>query len=149
MREPEGIVESLEMLQSNYPNSACVADTDSIEVTAKKMKALDRTTLAVLEGMNLKGVISARDIVFRVLAGGHDAWFCNVGDFARKSVVICTDRDSPALVERLMDQEGLSSLPMVNASGKFLRMVDRVPRTSQGSPSTRTTINRHEKEFGS
>ena len=137
------------MLQSDYPNSACVADTDSIEVTAKKMKALDRTTLAVLEGTKLKGVISARDIVFRVLAEEHDAWFCNVGDFARKSVVICTDRDSPAMVGRLMDQEGLSSLPMVNASGEFLRMVDRVPRTAQRSQPTLTTIDRHKEEFGS
>ena len=140
-------MESIEMLQSNHPNSACVADTDSIEATAKKMKALDRTTLAVLEGTKLKGVISARDIVFRVLAEGHDAWFCNVGDFAGMSVVLCTDRDSPAMVERLMDQEGLSSLPMVNASGKFLRMVDRVPR-AQRSQSALTTFDRHEKEFG-
>lgn len=137
------------MLRSNHPNSASVILTDSIETTAKKMKALNRTTLAVLEGTTLRGVISTRDIVFRLLAEGHDAWFCNVGDFATKSVVICTERDSPTMVERLMDQEGLSSIPMVNASGKFLRMVDRVPGIARRSLTQPfTSSERHEREIG-
>jgi CBS domain-containing protein len=96
-----------------------VNSTSSLREAARKMKSLNVGFLPVQEGTMLIGLITDRDIVVRGLAEGRDADSTQVKDIISSEVVYCFEDDSVEDAVRLMEENQVRRLIVVDH--------DRVP----------------------
>ncbi len=86
----------------------------SLTEAAEKMKSLNVGFLPVREGTRLAGLITDRDIVIRGLAEGLDPGSTQVKDIISSEVVYCYDDDSVEDAARLMEDNQIRRLIIVN-----------------------------------
>jgi CBS domain-containing protein len=96
-----------------------VNSTSSLREAARKMKSLNVGFLPVQEGTMLIGLITDRDIVVRGLAEGRDVDSTQVKDIISSEVVYCFEDDSIEDAVRLMEENKVRRLIVVDH--------DRVP----------------------
>jgi CBS domain-containing protein len=88
--------------------------TGSLIEAAEKMKLLNVGFLPVREGTRLAGLVTDRDIVIRGLAEGLDPGSTQVKDIISSGVVYCYDDDSVEEAARLMEDNQIRRLIVVN-----------------------------------
>jgi CBS domain-containing protein len=88
--------------------------TSSLTEAAEKMKSLNVGFLPVREGTRLAGLLTDRDIVIRGLAEGLDPGSTQVKDIISSEVVYCYDDDSMEDAARLMEDNQIRRLIVVN-----------------------------------
>jgi CBS domain-containing protein len=88
--------------------------TSSLTEAAEKMKSLNVGFLPVKEGTRLAGLLTDRDIVIRGLAEGRDPGSTQVKDIISSEVVYCYDDDSVEDVARLMEDNQIRRLIVIN-----------------------------------
>ncbi len=88
--------------------------TASLTEAAEKMKSLNVGFLPVREGTRLAGLLTDRDIVIRGLAEGRDPGSMQVKDILSSDVVYCYDDDSVEDAARLMEDNQIRRLIVVN-----------------------------------
>ncbi len=88
--------------------------TSSLIEAAEKMKSLNVGFLPVKEGTRLAGLFTDRDIVIRGLAEGLDPRTTQVKDIISSEVVYCYDDDSVEDAARLMEDNQIRRLIVVN-----------------------------------
>lgn len=86
----------------------------SLTEAAEKMKSLNVGFLPVREGTRLAGLVTDRDIVIRGLAEGLDPDSTSVKDIISSEVVYCYDDDSVEEAARLMEDNQIRRLIVVN-----------------------------------
>jgi CBS domain-containing protein len=96
-----------------------IDSTSSLREAARKMKSLNVGFLPVQEGTMLIGLITDRDIVIRGLAEGQDVESTQVKDIISSEVVYCFEDDSIEDAVRLMEENKVRRLIVVDH--------DRVP----------------------
>jgi len=88
--------------------------TCSLTEAAEKMKSLNVGFLPVKEGTRLAGLVTDRDIVIRGLAEGLDPGSTQVKDIISSEVVYCYDDESVDDAARLMEDNQVRRLIIVN-----------------------------------
>jgi CBS domain-containing protein len=110
--------------EADMPNTAreimtrdveCIGENESITAAAQKMAQLGVGVLPICgEDDRLKGMITDRDIVIKVIAEGKDPAECKAGELAQgKPVTIGADDDLDELV-RTMSEHHIKRLPVID-----------------------------------
>jgi CBS domain-containing protein len=93
----------------------CVRDYESVLVAAEKMAAHDVGALPICgRDDRLKGMLTDRDIVVKVLGAGHDPAATKAGDLAQgEAVTIGADDDAREILRTMTDHK-VRRLPVID-----------------------------------
>ncbi len=93
----------------------CVGENQTLVEAARKMRDLDVGSLPICgEDNRLKGMVTDRDIVVRVLADGGDPSSTRAGELAQGKPVTIGADDSVEEVLRTMSQYKVRRLPVID-----------------------------------
>lgn len=97
------------------PEAHCVSESDTVAAAAQKMAELNVGSLPICGSDDrLKGMITDRDIVIRVIAEGKDPQSCTVGELAQgKPVTIGADDDASEILHT-MGAHQVRRLPVID-----------------------------------
>ena len=99
------------------PECKCIGENDTILEAAKRLKELDVGAMPICgEDNRLKGMLTDRDIVVKVLAEGKDPSSTTAGELGQgdgKTVTIGAD-DSIGEALRTMKQDAVRRLPVID-----------------------------------
>ena len=95
-------------------NFEMIDAASSLIEASEKMRSLNVGFLPVKEGTRLAGLLTDRDIVIRGLAEGLDPGSTQVKDILSSEVVYCYDDDSVEDAARLMEDNQIRRLIVVN-----------------------------------
>ena len=99
----------------------CTIDADKdVAYAAKMMKDEDVGVAPVVEGKQLVGVVTDRDIAVKVVAEGKDAQSTKVREIASKDVITIDPQQDLDEALRLMAQHQIRRLPVVEEDGKVV-----------------------------
>jgi CBS domain-containing protein len=97
------------------PGAECVGENDSILDAAKRLAELDVGAMPICgEDNRLKGMLTDRDIVVRVLAEGKDPGSTTAGDLAQGKPVTIGADDSVDEALRTMKEHKVRRLPVID-----------------------------------
>ena len=97
----------------------------SIEECARLMRDSGHRLLPVVEGAQLRGIISLSDIVFRSIAEGSDWFLARTRDFMTCDVICCeTSMTGSEALDRF-DRAGQIKLPLVDRESIYRGMLHR------------------------
>jgi CBS domain-containing protein len=96
---------------------------DSLRHAAECMRRLDVGVLPVWDGERLLGMLTDRDIVVRALADGLDPDTCCVSDVMTPDVRACSPEQDAEDVKRLMGEQQLHRLPVVDGAARLVGIV--------------------------
>ena len=97
------------------PNAECAQASDSLQDAARKMRDLDVGSLPICGDDNrLKGMITDRDIVIKVVAEGRDPSDVHVSDLAEGKPVTIGADDSVEEALATMTSHGVRRLPVID-----------------------------------
>ena len=93
----------------------CVGENDSIQDAAKKLAELDVGAMPICgEDDRLKGMLTDRDIVVKVLADGKDPSSTTAGDLAQGKPVTIGADDSVEEALQTMTEHKVRRLPVID-----------------------------------
>jgi CBS domain-containing protein len=92
------------------PRTAALTDA------ARRMKEKDVGDVIVLEGENMCGVVTDRDIVVRALADGRDPSATTLGDVCSREVVSVAPDDSVDHAAHVMRERAVRRLPVTEGA---------------------------------
>ncbi|MEU0465578.1 CBS domain-containing protein [Amycolatopsis sp. NPDC006131] len=97
------------------PDPECVRTSDTVLDAAKRMAELQVGAMPICgEDNRLKGMLTDRDIVVKVLAEGKDPRAVNAGELAQgEAVTIGADDDAKEIL-RTMSQHQVRRLPVID-----------------------------------
>lgn len=97
------------------PDATCIGADDSILDAAKKLTDLGVGALPICgSDQKLKGMLTDRDIVVKVLGAGKDPASCTVGDFAQGEAVTIGADDDVSEILRTMTEHKVRRLPVID-----------------------------------
>jgi len=102
---------------------------------AKKLATEDYGALPICDGDELKGMITDRDIVVKVLAQGKDPSSTKVIDLVQGEVVTIGADDPLEEVSRTMSQHQVRRLPVIDGN-KLVGMVSQADLARSGDDKT-------------
>ncbi len=94
-----------------------------IAEAARQMAARNAGAIAVITDDRLVGIITERDIVFRVVAQGRDVEATRIADVMTPNPLTITVREPFGRAMLLMQEGGFRHLPVVDGSGKLVGIV--------------------------
>src|SRR3954462_1142844 len=93
----------------------CIGEGDSVLDAARRLKELDVGALPICGDDNrLKGMLTDRDIVVKVLAEGRDPSQVQAGEFAQSEAVTIGADDSVEEALRTMPDHKVRRLPVID-----------------------------------
>lgn len=97
------------------PDATCVGAQETVLEAAKKMAAHGVGALPICgEDNKLKGMLTDRDIVVKVLAAGQDPQQVKAGDLAQGEAVTIGADDEAGEILRTMTQHKVRRLPVID-----------------------------------
>src|SRR3954447_11808636 len=97
------------------PDCTCIGENDSVLDAAKRLAELDVGALPICgEDDRLKGMITDRDIVVKVLAQDRDPGQVTAGELAQGKPVTIGADDDAAEILRTMAQHQVRRLPVID-----------------------------------
>jgi CBS domain-containing protein len=99
------------------PNAECVRSSDTVLDAARKMADLSVGALPICgEDDKLKGMLTDRDIVVKVIAQGKEARAVHASELAQGTPVMVDADDSADDVMRKMSQHKVRRLPVLDGN---------------------------------
>lgn len=97
------------------PDAMCVSETDDLVTAAKRMAELNIGSMPICgQDRRLKGMLTDRDIVVKVLAEGRNPQDCTAGELAQgKPVTIGADDDATQILQT-MSRNQVRRLPVID-----------------------------------
>ena len=93
----------------------CVSENDTVTSAAQRMASLDVGSLPICgEDDRLKGMLTDRDIVIKVVAKGQDPGQVRAGQLAEGEVVTIGADDPLEEVRRTMEEHQARRLPVID-----------------------------------
>jgi CBS domain-containing protein len=93
----------------------CIGENDSVADAARKMRDLDVGALPICgEDERLKGMLTDRDIVLKVLAEGRDPGTTTAGELAEGKPVTIGADDSVSQALSTMKEHAVRRLPVID-----------------------------------
>ena len=97
------------------PDAQCIGENDSVSDTARRLAELNVGSMPICgEDNRLKGMITDRDIVVEVLAGGKDPDQTKAGELGKGKPVTIGADDSVAEALRTMKEHKVRRLPVID-----------------------------------
>ncbi|MFC9817014.1 CBS domain-containing protein [Streptomyces virginiae] len=97
------------------PDATCIGAQDSVLEAAKKMTSMGVGALPICGTDNkLKGMLTDRDIVVKVLGAGKDPASCTAGDLAQGEAVTIGADDDASEILRTMTEHKVRRLPVID-----------------------------------
>ena len=115
-------------------NPTTVSSETTAQEAARTMKAEDVGSLPVVDGDELVGVVTDRDIAIRLVAEGKGA-DTTVGEIASKDVVCIDPQQSLEEAARLMAQHQVRRLPVCEEDGKLVGILAQADVATSGHDS--------------
>lgn len=100
-----------------------VRPDSTLQDAAAKMKSLDVGALPVVNGDQVAGLLTDRDIVVRAIADGKDPRSTPVREVMSADVVAVTDTDDAKEAARVMKERQIRRLVVVDASKRVCGIV--------------------------
>ena len=103
-------------------NPSCCLVTDTVHRAAQLMKSEDVGPIPILddlESRRLKGIVTDRDIVLKVVAKDLDPNTTRVSEIMTTDVVTCLVNDDAHKAVRLMEEHQVRRIPIVNDNGQL------------------------------
>jgi CBS domain-containing protein len=111
-REEDAVTTAREIMTAG---AECVRDYESVLVAAEKMAGQGVGALPICgEDERLKGMLTDRDIVVKVLGAGHDPAATKAGDLAQGEVVTIGADDDAREILRTMTEHKVRRLPVID-----------------------------------
>ena len=112
-----------EILKQKGQDVISVRPTESIETFSHRLRLARIGAMVVLgEGGSLDGIISERDVVHGIAEHGASCLGLTVADLMTKRVITCSPDDSVTRISRLMTENRIRHLPVVEG-GKLAGVV--------------------------
>ncbi len=103
-----------EILKQKGQDVISVRPTESIETLSHRLRLARIGAMVVLgEGGALDGIISERDIIHGIAEHGARCLELTVADIMTRRVVTCTPEDSVSRIARIMTENRIRHLPVV------------------------------------
>ncbi|SDD08365.1 CBS domain-containing protein [Actinokineospora iranica] len=97
------------------PDVSCVRASDTVLQAARRMAELDVGALPICgEDDRLKGMLTDRDIVVKVLAQGKDPVAVHAGELAQGEAVTVGADDDAEVILQTMATHGVRRLPVID-----------------------------------
>jgi CBS domain-containing protein len=97
------------------PNATCIGENESVAEAARRLADLNIGSMPICgEDGRLKGMLTDRDIVIKVVAKGADAESVTAGSLAEGKPVTIGADDSLEAAERTMSQHQVRRLPVID-----------------------------------
>jgi CBS domain-containing protein len=114
-------------------NPTTIEPNKTIVDAAKLMRDEDAGLIPIVEGQKLTGTITDRDIAIQVVATGKDPQSTSVSDvMTTRLVTVDPDQDLDEAL-RLMAQNQVRRLPVVEEDGKLVGIVAQADIAKHGS----------------
>jgi CBS domain-containing protein len=97
------------------PDATCIGENESVAEAARRLAALNIGSMPICgEDGKLKGMLTDRDIVIRVVAKGADPGAVTAGSLAEGKPVTIGADDSLDEAERTMSEHQVRRLPVID-----------------------------------
>lgn len=93
-----------------------VSPTTSLRTAAQKMRDLNVGSMAVVDGDNLLGIITDRDISVYAIAMGHDPQSTEVQKVMTREVFTCTENQDASDAAKIMEEHQIRRLAVTSGS---------------------------------
>lgn len=100
-----------------------VAPNAKLQAIAKKMRDHDIGAIPVCEDGRPIGMVTDRDIAIRGLADGKDISALEARDVMTRDVIFCRDTEDAEDALRIMENNKIRRLPVLNDAEKLVGMV--------------------------
>ena len=100
-----------------------VAPNAKLQAIAKKMRDHDIGAIPVCEDGRPIGMVTDRDIAIRGLADGKDISALEARDVMTRDVIFCRDTEEAEDAIRIMEDNKVRRLPVLNEAKKLVGMV--------------------------
>lgn len=107
---------------------------DSVETAAKAMAESDSNVVLIEGDGRLVGLLTARDLLIRVVAVGRDPSATPVWQVMSAELFTCAEEDEAESVAAQMARHDVEQMPVVDRAGRPLGLLPR--RTREGIPSS-------------
>lgn len=97
------------------PEPVTVATTTTLELAARHMRDAGIGNVIVLEGEQITGILTDRDIVVRAVAEGWDPSQTPVGDVASRELTTISPDETVDAAVALMRERSIRRLPVVES----------------------------------
>jgi CBS domain-containing protein len=115
-------------------SNPCAIDTDKdVSYAAKMMRDEDVGMAPIVEGDQLVGVLTDRDIAIKVVAEGKDPTTVRVHEIASTKLVTVDPDQTLDDAMRLMAEHQIRRLPVVEEDGKLVGVLAQADVAREGS----------------
>jgi CBS domain-containing protein len=114
-------------------NPRSIESSTMVADAAKLMKAEDVGSLPIVEGDQLVGMVTDRDIVIRVVAEGKDPQSTTVGEIASRDLVTVDPEQDLDEALRLMAQHQVRRLPVAEEDGRLVGILAQADVAREGN----------------
>jgi CBS domain-containing protein len=122
MRKKRRLAMATKVRDAMTPGVQSVPPTESLPTAATMMRENDVGSIPVVDGNQLVGIVTDRDIVARAVAENADLRTTTVGDVASRDVVTVGPDDDLDEARRLMAEQQVRRLPVVDR-GRIVGML--------------------------
>jgi CBS domain-containing protein len=98
---------------------------DSVETAGQLMRDHDTSKWPVVKDSKLVGMVSQENPDWEMGGKGHDPKTWKVGQIMSQSVVFCYEDEDCASAEKMMEERGLSYLPVVDREMRIIGIFSR------------------------
>jgi len=110
--------------EAMHDGCECISERKSVLDAAKRMEQLDIGALPICgEDDRLKGMLTDRDIVVRVLAHGKDPATTMVGELTQRKPITISAEASIDQALSLMREHAVKRLPVLDSSKRLCGMI--------------------------
>jgi CBS domain-containing protein len=106
-----------------HKGAECVAPNATLQQVARKMRDHDIGAIPVCEGGKPMGIVTDRDVTIRALANGKDSGTLLAKDVMSKNLVFCRDTEEAEDAIRIMEDNQVRRLPVLDEAQKLVGMV--------------------------
>ncbi|MFN3242196.1 MAG: cyclic nucleotide-binding/CBS domain-containing protein [Planctomycetota bacterium] len=113
----------LKELITRLPKFVSVAPTDSVRTAAKVMTDTNRNAVVIIDGQDMVGIVTERDLVRRVLLGGRDVDQVTAAEIMTEDLVVARQDSSVGAAIVLMRRHHIQHVPVVGHHGTLLAVL--------------------------
>lgn len=114
-------------------NPRSIEPSTMVADAAKLMKAEDVGSLPIVEGDQLVGMVTDRDIVIRIVAEEKDPQSTTVGEIASRDLVTVDPEQDLDEALRLMAQHQVRRLPVAEEDGRLVGILAQADVAREGN----------------
>jgi CBS domain-containing protein len=113
-------------------NPRSIEPSTTVTEAARLMKTEDVGSLPIVDGDQLVGMVTDRDVVIRVVAEGKDLQSTTVGEIASRDLVTVDPEQDLDEALRLMAQHQVRRLPVAEEDGRLVGILAQADVAREG-----------------